>query len=146
MGSLNGSSVLWTDIQSTHFHMQCDTTPSEDKPTAKRRKVRKGTQSCWECKRRKVRCLFAEPTNTVCDNCARRKTTCISQEYIVGSQDATSPKPTSILNARLSRVEDLLERLVPREHPGPVPSRSEALGPRRDTLVRRFHLYKRDLF
>lgn len=46
---------------------------------AKRRKVRKGTQSCWECKRRKVRCIFSSPA-TICNNCQRRKTICISQE------------------------------------------------------------------
>ena len=51
----------------------------DDGHEAKRRKVRKGTQSCWECKRRKVRCIFASP-DTICNNCQRRKTTCISQE------------------------------------------------------------------
>lgn len=45
----------------------------------KRRKVRKGTQSCWECKRRKVRCVF-ETTETICQNCRRRSTACISQD------------------------------------------------------------------
>lgn len=45
----------------------------------KRRKVRKGTQSCWECKRRKVRCVF-NTTETTCQNCRRRGTACISQD------------------------------------------------------------------
>lgn len=45
----------------------------------KRRKVRKGTQSCWECKRRKVRCVF-DTTETICQNCRRRSTACISQD------------------------------------------------------------------
>ncbi|KAK6498291.1 hypothetical protein TWF481_010882 [Arthrobotrys musiformis] len=45
------------------------------------RKVRKGTQSCWECKRRKIRCTFATPRNSVCDGCKSRQTRCIGQEY-----------------------------------------------------------------
>ncbi|CAD0106611.1 unnamed protein product, partial [Aureobasidium uvarum] len=43
----------------------------------KRRKIRKGTQSCWECKRRKVRCISTE---NICQNCRRRGTACISQD------------------------------------------------------------------
>ncbi|KAK7421233.1 hypothetical protein QQX98_002363 [Neonectria punicea] len=46
-----------------------------------RRKVRKGTQSCWECKRRKTRCTFAVPTDSTCDGCKSRRTRCISQEF-----------------------------------------------------------------
>lgn len=54
---------------------------------AKRRKIRKGTRSCWECKRRKLRCLFehrnGSPTdfNVVCVGCRRRGTKCVSQEF-----------------------------------------------------------------
>ncbi|KAL9473903.1 hypothetical protein ACSS6W_008283 [Trichoderma asperelloides] len=47
----------------------------------KRRKIRKGTQSCWECKRRKIRCTFASPTESVCDGCRSRRVKCLSQEY-----------------------------------------------------------------
>ncbi|KAI1261300.1 hypothetical protein F5Y18DRAFT_402526 [Xylariaceae sp. FL1019] len=62
--------------------------PSRSPPVAgaaltspKRRKIRKGTQSCWECKRRKTRCTFARPTATVCDGCRSRRIKCISQEF-----------------------------------------------------------------
>ncbi|KAH8822029.1 hypothetical protein F5884DRAFT_817262 [Xylogone sp. PMI_703] len=47
----------------------------------KRRKVRRGTQSCWECKRRKIRCTFATPKETTCDGCRSRRTRCIGQEF-----------------------------------------------------------------
>ncbi|KAI8625762.1 hypothetical protein F5Y19DRAFT_488933 [Xylariaceae sp. FL1651] len=47
----------------------------------KRRKVRKGTQSCWECKRRKIRCTFAAPTESICDGCRSRRTKCVGQEF-----------------------------------------------------------------
>src|ERR1700742_4566356 len=49
-------------------------------PESKRRKVRKGTFSCWECKRRKMRCIL-DPPNTVCNSCRRRASKCISQEF-----------------------------------------------------------------
>lgn len=78
-------------------------------PPVKRRKVRKGTQSCWECRRRKVRCVFNVPTNPSCDNCKRRKAICISQE------DADGPMPSAgivPIESRLHRVEELIEQLI----------------------------------
>lgn len=80
-----------------------------DEPESKRRKVRKGTQSCWECRRRKVRCILAATTDTICENCRRRGTACISQEH------AEEPMPSAGSNpveARLGRVEELIEHLV----------------------------------
>ncbi|KAJ5836532.1 hypothetical protein N7447_002558 [Penicillium robsamsonii] len=52
--------------------------PSDER-AAKRRKVRKGTHSCWECRRRKVKCTFLPPDNAICITCHRRGTTCINQ-------------------------------------------------------------------
>ena len=45
-------------------------------------KLRKGTHSCWECKRRKMKCI-TDPVGeaNVCRGCERRKTPCIRQEY-----------------------------------------------------------------
>lgn len=96
--------------------------PSDGEPPAKRRKVRKGTQSCWECKRRKVRCIFALPTNATCDNCIRRGTACISQEYLDGPKAHTNDR--NVIEGRLRRVEDILEQLAKnsstaRPHPSP---------------------------
>lgn len=48
---------------------------------AKRRKVRKGTHSCWECKRRKMKCIFDPLTNATCNGCRRRGSQCVSQEF-----------------------------------------------------------------
>ena len=74
--------------------------------TLERRKVRKGTQSCWECKRRKVRCTFAPPrdVNVTCDRCKRRGTLCVSQEF---PQNSTGQAVD-----RLGRVEAIVEQLV----------------------------------
>ncbi|KAL4947221.1 hypothetical protein BDW69DRAFT_199826 [Aspergillus filifer] len=55
-------------------------TSSDIYPPEKRRKVRKGTKNCWECKRRKVRCIFASAEHEICNNCSRRGTSCVSQE------------------------------------------------------------------
>ncbi|KAJ5689982.1 hypothetical protein N7462_004374 [Penicillium macrosclerotiorum] len=85
-----------------------------DRGMAKRRKVRKGTQSCWECKRRKVRCIVSSPSNKLCDNCTRRGTTCISQEY---PDKPTLPINNNQTEARLRRVEELLELLIQNTNP-----------------------------
>ncbi|KAL9082714.1 MAG: hypothetical protein Q9165_008813 [Trypethelium subeluteriae] len=47
-----------------------------------KRRVRKGTRSCWECKRRKMKCTL-DPLNdaSVCNGCRRRGSKCVSQEY-----------------------------------------------------------------
>ncbi|WAO91343.1 Zn(2)-C6 fungal-type domain-containing protein [Fusarium falciforme] len=57
------------------------TPPSTYTPPPKRRNIRKGTRSCWECKRRKARCTFENASDTVCISCSRRGSTCVSQEY-----------------------------------------------------------------
>ncbi|KAI1763967.1 hypothetical protein GGR53DRAFT_339907 [Hypoxylon sp. FL1150] len=82
-------------------------------PVGKRRKVRKGTHSCWECRRRKTRCHFSSVTATVCAGCEQRGTSCLGQEF------PDEPPPTSErgLAQRLSRVEGMLERLVERIAP-----------------------------
>ena len=88
-----------------------EASPQIDEPEAKRRKVRKGTQSCWECKRRKVRCIFATTDDSICKNCSRRGTACISQEHCDESTPSTSSNP---VETRLSRVEELLDQLIKR--------------------------------
>jgi hypothetical protein len=125
MGCRETSFYLYTLPVSTLHHIpQLDTlshcrqdnmssgvSPSETLPASKRRKVRKGTQSCWECKRRKVRCIFALPTNLICDNCVRRKTACISQEYI-DEADSLNKRAVVGVEARLRKIEDALGQIA----------------------------------
>jgi len=86
-----------------------------EQPEPKRRKVRKGTQSCWECKRRKVRCtLSATSGENTCDGCERRGTVCISQEFPDELPAAPSATSTRELGDRLGQVEALVERLAKR--------------------------------
>ena len=84
------------------------TEPPERGPSiSNRRKVRKGTQSCWECKRRKAKCsLSGRRGETVCDGCRRRGTRCVGQEY---HDDPLSNKQQ--LSDRLGRVEELLVKI-----------------------------------
>ena len=71
----------------------------------KRKKVRKGTQSCWECRRRKIRCTFTDSSDSVCDGCKSRWTTCIKQDF------TDEPPPSMQMAARLGRLEAQLEQL-----------------------------------
>ena len=83
--------------------------PSAAGETSERRKVRKGTQSCWECKRRKVRCTLAAPRDVACEGCKRRGTLCVSQEF---AYVGTSTSSTRQVGDRLGRVEALVEQLL----------------------------------
>ncbi|KAH7067244.1 hypothetical protein BKA63DRAFT_114543 [Paraphoma chrysanthemicola] len=83
---------------------------SHNEPAAKRRKVRKGTRNCWECKRRKVRCIFESTSDTSCVNCTQRHSACISQEY--DENTAQSEKTDEGMEARLRKMEEALERLA----------------------------------
>lgn len=79
---------------------------------AKRRKVRKGTHSCWECKRRKMRCLFDSGSSPICSPCRRRGSECISQEYVedvVRSGKADKPQHTGNSISSSPDIENVTE-------------------------------------
>jgi hypothetical protein len=79
-------------------------------PKAKRRKVRKGTRSCWECRRRKMRCIFGSPTDVICTSCQRRGAKCVGQEY---PEEISAPLDRSLqMGDRVVRVETLVEQLL----------------------------------
>ncbi|KAK1723629.1 uncharacterized protein BDZ83DRAFT_625649 [Colletotrichum acutatum] len=89
--------------------------PAEEPPVAdsapapKRRKLRKGTQSCWECKRRKARCTFSPSTQNICDGCKRRGSDCVSQDVA----DAPPPPGSNKhIVDRLGQVEALVRQLI----------------------------------
>ncbi|KAK9792101.1 hypothetical protein AB5N19_07747 [Seiridium cardinale] len=87
-------------------------------PQAKRRKVRKGTRSCWECKGRKVRCTYMTDNDTVCEGCFRRGTDCISQE--LPEQPLAPVERRRQMGNRMIRVEKLIEKLVKGPEKGPT--------------------------
>ncbi|KAM0300530.1 hypothetical protein ACHAPM_006845 [Fusarium culmorum] len=80
-----------------------------DETSAKRRKVRKGTRSCWECRRRKIKCQFTNEDDPVCVGCTQRETNCVSQEYVPAPSAAPQDKR---LAQRLGRLEELMEKFV----------------------------------
>ncbi|KAH8900466.1 hypothetical protein GQ53DRAFT_801090 [Thozetella sp. PMI_491] len=82
----------------------------ELRPDPKRRKVRRGTRSCWECKRRKVRCIFASSSDAVCNACRRRNTTCLDQEH--PEEESRAKNQVEPVKDQMVRVEALLKRLV----------------------------------
>ncbi|KAJ5156194.1 hypothetical protein N7492_008997 [Penicillium capsulatum] len=77
-----------------------------------RKKIRKGTRSCWECKHRKVRCHFASDGDRSCRECLARGLICRSQDLPEPENPRDSDRVS--LNERMSRVESLLENVLRR--------------------------------
>ncbi|KAJ5375012.1 Alpha/beta hydrolase fold-3 [Penicillium concentricum] len=75
-----------------------------------RKKIRKGTRSCWQCKHRKVRCDFASDSDQSCRQCLARGLPCRSQEFLEPENPRDSDR--TYLNERMARVETLLEKLL----------------------------------
>lgn len=86
-------------------------TPTLD-PSA-HRKVRKGTRSCWECKRRKIKCIFPTSGESSCIFCQRRRIACIGQE--IPESLARAKENNRGLGDRISRIEDALKDLLQRK-------------------------------
>ncbi|KAJ5697764.1 hypothetical protein N7488_011448 [Penicillium malachiteum] len=96
--------------------MLANSPPPEDQQPPRKR-IRKGTRSCWECmyspsKHRKVRCHYVSDGDSSCRECLIRGTVCRSQDL---------PEPENIreserasLNDRLGHVESLLEKVLRR--------------------------------
>lgn len=77
----------------------------------KRRKLRKGTHSCWECKRRKAKCVFSNEQDAGCIACRRRGTTCVDQ----AETEVESETRDGVTNRRLLRIESMLETLFEKQ-------------------------------
>ncbi|KAJ5987249.1 hypothetical protein N7451_011614 [Penicillium sp. IBT 35674x] len=74
-------------------------------PVLKRRNLRKGTTSCWECRHRKKRCEFGAGSTT-CGTCQRLGLPCVSQDL----KDPVNCH--GHLGRRLDRIELLVTQLV----------------------------------
>jgi hypothetical protein len=84
---------------------------SEHNTRKRRRSLRKGTHSCWACKRRKEKCTFED--GDVCNGCLRRGTNCVSQLFADDDAQATSASASANATAsRLQRIEDMVARLA----------------------------------
>lgn len=119
---------------------------SADGRSPKRRKIRKGTHSCWACKRKKIRCTFSTPdgepvdletlenpsealAGEVCDGCRRRGTPCISQELPETAALSAAANHSRQVDDRLGRMEALVEMLVKNAARGePISSSSASIA------------------
>lgn len=94
---------------------------SSDSDSFPRKRLRKGTHSCLECRRRKVRCV-PEPNSQRCKECTSREAPCTQQELsgekqkLSGKQDRT--------DQRLRDIEVVLGQILER-----LPAKERALSP-----------------
>lgn len=82
---------------------------------AERRKLRRGTTSCWECKRRKTRCHFEKSGSSACESCERRGCKCVLQhieEPSSGTEAAGLSVRAGPAGDQLNHLEGLVDRLV----------------------------------
>jgi hypothetical protein len=89
---------------------------SAAQPGAERRKLRKGTRSCWECKRRKNRCTWSTDEGK-CDGCHHRGTRCMGQEFPEERVLHQRRRTNKSEDIRLRRLEELVEQLARRVDP-----------------------------
>ena len=84
---------------------------SSDSDSHRRKRLRKGTHSCEQCRRRKVRCIF-EPNSQRCDNCIAREAPCTQQG--IGRQRQRSSENQKSTRRRLEEVEGVLGQILER--------------------------------
>ncbi|KAJ5161481.1 hypothetical protein N7492_006873 [Penicillium capsulatum] len=111
--------------------------------------MRKGTKSCIECRRRKIRCTYKPDRPEACNECRLRGSTCIDQEQ--GPDVVISGQPERYsLRERVTCLEavvqDLIKRLddatadnsIATKHAEanlmPTPVESDKLGPSSDQI------------
>ncbi|KAK5992074.1 Dehydrocurvularin biosynthesis regulator-like protein [Cladobotryum mycophilum] len=75
------------------------------------KRMRLGTKSCAECRRRKVRCVFAENAR-ICQGCALHQTPCRAQQprQRPGS-GSSSTTDSNALQQRVAELEGMIRRL-----------------------------------
>ncbi|RAL02545.1 uncharacterized protein BO80DRAFT_453784 [Aspergillus ibericus CBS 121593] len=91
--------------------LSMSTTPSSSpdlRPVAKRRKIRKGTFSCWECKHRKRRCEL-EAAGAACAYCQARDIHCVGQDH---PDPRSSRNEDERVQTRILHVEKLVGQLI----------------------------------
>jgi hypothetical protein len=78
--------------------------------------MRKGTKSCLECRRRKIKCNFEAGRPSICNECYARGSTCIDQEHgdIQTYTQVASEQSSYSLRERVSQLEDLVKQVLHR--------------------------------
>ncbi|KAF2033837.1 hypothetical protein EK21DRAFT_97953 [Setomelanomma holmii] len=112
----------------------------ESLPT--RKKMRKGTHSCFECRRRKIRCIFQPDNPDVCSECFARGSRCIDQEHANPEVVVDHRKN---LRERVSRLEALVENLLD-DKTVKSESRSQSVSQADTSSPKATTLYNKDTF
>ncbi|KAL8690051.1 MAG: hypothetical protein Q9218_004420 [Villophora microphyllina] len=76
-----------------------------------RKRMRKGTHSCSECRERKVKCIFSSDCE-ICDDCLRRGRQCIAQSE--GRQSPASYDPTKSTRDHLREIDQNVKQILKR--------------------------------
>jgi hypothetical protein len=79
---------------------------SQSSPRGPRKGMRRGTHSCFECRRRKIRCIFAKDS-TVCEGCAARGKRCTEQRRELLQEAALDTRES--LKERVARLEAIIQ-------------------------------------
>lgn len=74
--------------------------------------MRRGTRSCRECRRRKIKCTWTSDAARVCQECSEHDRPCASQ----GAVNNASIGKRSNLKIRIGKLESIIERLS-KSHP-----------------------------
>lgn len=68
--------------------------------------MRKGTHSCYECRKRKVRCIF-DKDSAICESCAAKRKRCTEQRRELLRDAALDTKES--LRERVARLEAIIQ-------------------------------------
>ncbi|KAL8856115.1 MAG: hypothetical protein Q9178_007240 [Gyalolechia marmorata] len=86
------------------------TTPSSEVSDYNpRKRMRKGTHSCLECRRRKIRCIY-ERDATTCTRCTAKRLDCADQEY--GDARAMGADKRKSMRERTSELEGMITQIL----------------------------------
>ncbi|KAH8886190.1 hypothetical protein GQ53DRAFT_727990 [Thozetella sp. PMI_491] len=80
--------------------------PPHQTPSPQQRGMRKGTHSCYECRKRKVRCIFARGS-TICESCSAKGQRCTEQSRRL--LQAAGLENRESLRARIARLEATIQ-------------------------------------
>ncbi|KAF4337757.1 hypothetical protein FBEOM_8354 [Fusarium beomiforme] len=78
-------------------------------PVAARRKMRKGTHSCNECRRRKIKCKFPTGNTSSCIPCAARGSRCLDQRDVAPVNESKNNVEMTSLRERVAVLEDMVK-------------------------------------
>lgn len=84
---------------------------SDTQEYGQRKRMRKGTHSCNECRERKVKCIFSSERE-ICDDCLRRGRPCLAQTE--ERQSPTSYDPAKSTREHLREIDQNIKQILQR--------------------------------